>query len=144
MHRAHRLLGIASLAFFACAAGIAPALAADPHILALGRELSEAFERGDTATLWKRMTPDMRRSVGSEADFAAQRDRVINYDGPETGVIREDTEVSGPNRIYRRIARRNIGQTPTLMEWTVDGEGRIVELVVRPQAIAIPSGKSNY
>jgi hypothetical protein len=86
----------------------------------------------------------MRQSLGSEAEFAAQRDRVINDDGPETGVIREDTETSGPNRIYRRIARRNIGETPTLMEWTVDGEGRIVELVIRPQPIAIPSGKSNY
>jgi hypothetical protein len=118
--------------------------AADPQILALGRDLSERFERGDTAALWKRMTPDMRQSIGSEADFAAQRDRVINDDGPETGVIREDTEVSGPNRIYRRIARRNVGQTPTLMEWTVDGEGRIVELAIRPQPIAIPSGKSNY
>jgi len=113
-------------------------------MLTLGRELSERFERGDTADLWKRMTPEMRQSIGSEADFAAQRDRVINDDGPETGVIREDTDVSGPNRIYRRIARRNIGQTPTLMEWTIDAQGNIVELVIRPQAIAIPSGKSNY
>jgi len=124
------------------AAPMAPA--ADEQMLTLGRELSERFERGDTADLWKRMTPEMRQSIGSEADFAAQRDRVINDDGPETGVIREDTDVSGPNRIYRRIARRNIGQTPTLMEWTIDAQGNIVELVIRPQAIAIPSGKSNY
>src|SRR5689334_871497 len=118
--------------------------AADEQMLTLGRELSERFERGDTADLWKRMTPEMRQSIGSEAEFAAQRDRVINDDGPETGVIREDTDVSGPNRIYRRIARRNVGQTPTLMEWTLDKDNRIVELVIRPQPIAIPSGKSNY
>ena len=133
-------------ALLACAllAAAPMASAADEHMLTLGRELSERFERGDTADLWKRMTPEMRQSIGSEADFAAQRDRVINDDGPETGVIREDTDVSGPNRIYRRIARRNIGQTPTLMEWTIDAQGNIVELVIRPQAIAIPSGKSNY
>lgn len=133
-------------ALLACAllAAAPMASAADEQMLTLGRELSERFERGDTAALWKRMTPEMRQSIGSEADFAAQRDRVINDDGPETGVIREDTDVSGPNRIYRRIARRNIGQTPTLMEWTIDAQGNIVELVIRPQAIAIPSGKSNY
>lgn len=125
---------------------IAPAsrAAADARTLALGRELSEQFERGDTAALWARMTPAMRQSIGSEADFAEQRNGVIRDDGPETGVIREDTSVSGPNRIYRRIARRNVGQTPTLMEWTLDGDDRIVELIVRPQPIAIPSGKSNY
>jgi hypothetical protein len=33
---------------------------------------------------------------------------------------------------------------PTLMEWTLDRDDRVVALVVRPQAIAIPSGKSNY
>jgi hypothetical protein len=90
------------------------------------------------------MTPEMRQQLGSLDQFADMRGRVINDDGPETGIIREETAVSGPNRIYRRIARRNVGQTPTLMEWTVDGEGRIVELAIRPQPIAIPSGKSNY
>jgi hypothetical protein len=30
------------------------------------------------------------------------------------------------------------------MEWTMDANGRIVELLIRPQPIAIPSGKSNY
>jgi hypothetical protein len=120
------------------------ALAADARTLALGRELSEQFERGDVAALWARMTPEMRQSIGGEAEFVEQRDRVIRDDGPETGVIREDTEVSGPHRIYRRIARRNVGETPTLMEWTMDANGRIVELLIRPQPIAIPSGKSNY
>jgi hypothetical protein len=143
MPAARRLLAIASLALAACAAGTA-ALAADPQTLALGRQLCEQFERGDTAALWKRMTPEMRQSIGSEADFTEQRNRVIRDDGPETGIIREDTEVSGPHRIYRRIARRNVGETPTLMEWTLDGDDRIVELAIRPQPIAIPSGKSNY
>jgi hypothetical protein len=130
------------LLFSTCLA--APAAAADNALLALGRSLSERFEQGDTAGLWARMTPEMRQQVGSAEQFAELRARVINDDGPETGVIREETEKSGPNRIYRRIARRNVGQTPTLMEWTIDKDDRIVELIVRPQAIAIPSGKSSY
>jgi len=120
------------------------ASAADDALLALGRSLSERFEQGDTAGLWARMTPELRQQIGSADQFADLRARVISDDGPETGIIREETQVSGPNRIYRRIARRNVGQTPTLMEWTVDKDGRIVELIIRPQAIAIPSGKSNY
>lgn len=134
----------ALLALLACASGIVPARAADAALLALGRALCDAFERGDTAGLWARMTPEMRQSMGSAADFAELRNRVIRDDGPETGVIREDTEISGPHRIYRRIARRNVGETPTLMEWTLDRDDRIVGLVIRPQPIAIPSGKSNY
>ena len=122
----------------------AGASAVDDALLALGRSLSERFEQGDTAGLWSRMTPEMRQMIGSAEQFAELRARVINDDGPETGIIREETQVSGPNRIYRRIARRNVGQTPTLMEWTVDRDNRIVELIIRPQAIAIPSGKGNY
>ena len=141
---ARRFAAALSLALLVGAAMVGPARAADPQILALGRQLSEQFERGDTAALWKRMTPEMRQSIGNEANFTEQRDRVIRDDGPETGIIREDTEVSGPHRIYRRIARRNVGETPTLREWTLDGDDRIVELAIRPQAIAIPSGKSNY
>jgi len=136
--RSRLLLGIALCAFAALVA------AADNALLALGRSLSERFEQGDTAGLWARMTPEMRQQQGSAEQFADLRARVINDDGPETGLIREETAVSGPNRIYRRIARRNVGQTPTLMEWTLDKDNRIVELVIRPQPIAIPSGKSNY
>ena len=136
--RSRLLLGIVLCAFAAAAA------AADNALLALGRSLSERFEQGDTAGLWARMTPEMRQQQGSAEQFADMRARVINDDGPETGIIREETAASGPNRIYRRIARRNVGQTPTLMEWTLDKDNRIVELVIRPQPIAIPSGKSNY
>lgn len=135
---------MALLALLASLGSGAPARAADPALLALGRTLCEQFERGDTAALWARMTPAMRQSIGSEADFAQLRERVIRDDGPETGIIREDTEISGPARIYRRIARRDIGRTPTLMEWTLDRDDRIVELTIRPQPIAIPSGKSSY
>lgn len=135
----------ALLAILACLPwGVGGAHAADAALLALGRSLSDQFERGDIAALWSRMTPAMRQSIGSEAALAELRARVLRDDGPETGVIREDTQVVGPHRIYRRIARRNVGETPTLMEWTIDRHDRIVELTIRPQPIAIPSGKSNY
>ena len=113
--------------------------AADESLLADGRALSEQFERGETPAIYARMTPPMQQAVGgSAAGLAAFRDKVLREAGPETGVIREDTNAQGGFRIYRRIARRNVGSVPVLMEWTLDDQGRIAGFLVRPQPIAIP------
>lgn len=130
---------IVLLALVALAAACAPVRAADDALLAEGRGLSEQFERGDTAAIFARMTPPMQQAAGGNAAaLAALRDKVLREGGPETGVIREDTQAQGGFRIYRRIARRNVGATPVLMEWTLDDQGRIAGFIVRPQPIAIP------
>lgn len=123
-----------------------PLHAAEPDrkLLATGRALSEQFEAGQTAALLDRMTPTLRQEMGGTEGLARFREQVLRDDGPETGLIHEETQVIGNHRIYRRIARRNIGTMPTLMEWTLDRDDRVVALIVRPQAIAIPSGKGNY
>jgi len=132
------------LALLTCGSAWA-APAQDPKILAAGRALSDQFEQGQTAAIFARMTPAAKEAVGgSAAGFAEFRDRVLREDGPESGVIVEETRTAGANRVYRRIARRNIGETPTLIEWTLDAQDRVVELVVRPQPVAIPSGKLGY
>jgi len=120
-----------------------PARAADDALLAAGRNLSEQFEKGDTAPIYERMTPPMRQAVGSAKGLAALREQVLRDAGPETGVIREDTETQGAYRVYRRIARRNVGTTPVLMEWVLEADGRIAGFQVRPQPIAIPSSTSD-
>ena len=117
----------------------APARATDDALLAEGRSLSEQFERGDTAAIFARMTVPLQQAAGgSEAGLAAFRDKVLREAGPETGVIREDTASQSGYRIYRRIARRNVGAVPVLMEWTLDAQGKIAGFVVRPQPTAIP------
>jgi hypothetical protein len=116
----------------------------DPALLARGRELSEAFERGDIGALLARATPAWRDGMGGAAGIAEMRERVLREEGPETGLIDEETRREGAHAIYRRIARRNVGTTPTLMEWTLDADGRIVALEVRPQPVAMPSGKVSY
>jgi hypothetical protein len=122
----------------------APARAAEDALLAEGRALSEQFERGDTAAIFARMTPPMQQAAGGATGLAAFRDRVLREAGPETGVISEDAIVQGGFRIYRRVARRNVGQMPVLMEWTLDAQGRIAGFIVRPQPVAIPSSKLDY
>ena len=129
----------ALFAAFAALAAVPPARAADDPLLTEGRALSEQFERGDTAAIFARMTPHMQQAMGgTAAGLAAFRDRVLREAGPETGVIREDAITQGGYRIYRRIARRNVGAVPELMEWTLDREGKIAGFLVRPQPIAIP------
>lgn len=129
----------AALAFAAMSVLSGPSRAADEALLAAGRSLSAQFERGETGPIYERMTPPMRQAAGGAAGLAAFREQVLREAGPETGVIREDTTAQGGFRIYRRIARRNVGQTPVLMEWTLDEQDRIAGFVVRPQPIAIPS-----
>ena len=132
-----RLIVLVATGAFAVIA--APACAADDALLAEGRALSEQFERGDTAAIFARMTPPMQQAVGgTAAGVAAFRDQVLRDAGPETGVIREDTLSQGGFRIYRRIARRNVGAVAVLMEWTLDGQGKVAGFVVRPQPTAIP------
>jgi len=87
------------------------------------------------------MTGPMRQAVGSAQGLAAFRDKVLREAGPETGVIREDTAAQDGFRIYRRIARRNVGEMPVLMEWTLDADDRIAGFYVRPQPIAIPGAQ---
>jgi hypothetical protein len=133
------------IALAALAVATAPARAADEALLSEGRALSEQFERGDTAAIYARMTPPMQQAAGGSAgSLAAFREKVLREAGPETGVISEDGITQGGFRIYRRIARRNVGQVPVLMEWTLDAQGRIVGFVVRPQPVAIPSSKLDY
>jgi hypothetical protein len=133
---------LAACLLAACASGDAAEV--DRELLAAGRALSEQFEAGDTAALLARMSPAMRQELGGAAGLTELRERVLREDGPETGMIHEETQVAGNQRVYRRIARRNVGTTPTLMEWTLDRDDRVIALVVRPQPFAMPSGKSNY
>ena len=114
------------------------ARAADDALLVEGRALSEQFERGDTAAIFARMTPPMQQAAGGASGLTAFREKVLREAGPETGVIREDTVEQSGYRIYRRIARRNVGAVPVLMEWTLDPQGRIAGFLVRPQPTAIP------
>jgi hypothetical protein len=134
----------ARIALVALLAGCAlPLAAADDVLLAAGRALSEQFERGETTAIAQRMTPPMRDAVGGAQGLAAFRSKVLSDAGPETGVIREDTTASGDLRVYRRIARRNVGQTPVLMEWVLTADNRIAGFQVRPQPIAIPSSQAD-
>jgi hypothetical protein len=117
---------------------------AHPELLATGRALSDAFDRGDLDTLLARATPAWRDGLGGRAGLVELRERVLRDEGAETGLIEEQARVDGPYRIYRRIARRTAGTMPTLMEWTLDRDGHIVALEIRPQAVAMPTGKVGY
>jgi hypothetical protein len=140
----HRATSLALAVLLLAIAMTTTAAERDRKLLATGRALSEQFEAGQTAALVARMTPALRQELGGAEGLTELRERVLREEGPETGLIQEDTEVAGAQRIYRRIARRNVGSMPTLMEWTLDDKDRVVALIVRPQAIAIPSGKGNY
>lgn len=131
------------LVLAACTALAAPD-ADDAALMTLGRTLSQQFERGDLAAVLRRGSEPWRVGIGGPAGLAALRERVLREDGPETGVIQETARREGSLGIYRRIARRNVGETPTLMEWTLDASSQIVALEIRPQPTAIPSGKSGY
>lgn len=137
--------GHATLALLvaACTA-FAAAPADDDAVRTLGRALSEAFERGDLDAIERNASPAWRSQTGGTQGLASLRERVLREDGPETGVIQETARRDGTTRVYRRIARRNVGETPTAMEWTFDADGRIVALDIHPQPIAIPSGKVGY
>jgi hypothetical protein len=141
---APRVLGAAGAMSPQPAAGRPRTAGDDAALLATGRELTATFERGDMDTLLARATPAWRDGVGGAAGLQELRERVLREEGPETGLIDEQARTQGARRVYRRIARRNVGSTPTLVEWTLDRDGHIVALEIRPQPVAMPAGKVGY
>lgn len=109
-----------------------------------GRELSRAFLDGQTETLWTRMTPQMQQALGSAAALAQFRAQVAQQLGEEQSLIDETTSEQGGHRVYRRTARWSKTPGPIVMQWTLDGQDRIVGFFVRPQPQAAPSPHLDY
>lgn len=60
----------------ATAAPIATAAPVEGRIVVLGRATTKEFYEGTDETLWNRLTPDMRKAIGTAGDLNALRKQI--------------------------------------------------------------------
>ena len=110
----------------------------DPAAMQAGRELSQLFLRGDTGTVWARMTPAMQETIGSAAALARFHEKVVGELGSEQVVLDESSSTKSGVRIYMRTSRWSRLATPILMQWAVDDAGKVAGFLVQPKPGAKP------
>lgn len=106
--------------------------APDPATVEHGRELTRLFYEGELETLWERMSEQMHEGFGSIEGLAEFREQVEVQAGNETEVIEERTAPHAPFMLYMRKASFTKVGMPILVQWAVDGEGKVFGFMVHP------------
>lgn len=112
--------------------------------MAEGRELSRLFLAGDTAAVWARMGAPMRQGLGSAGALAQFRSQLTRDLGEEQSLLDEQATEQSGLRIYQRVTRWSKAPMPIVMQWVVDGEGKVQGFFVRPKPEAAPSPHLDY
>ena len=121
------LIGVAALA--ACA----PRGDKPPRtLLEQGRLYTSWLYESQYQKLWDRFSPDMQQTFGSVADLATFAGRAVAKLGPEKRALDERVNDATPFSVYQRTASFKASQRPMLIEWSLDPDGAVTGLVVRP------------
>jgi len=132
-----------------CAPPLASAVADDDDGGAMerGRELTQAFYDGDTATVWAAFDEQMKNTLGSEQQLAAFRDQIKNRFGAEVAVDDEQvTEQQGYEVYLRTVRFEKSGELKFHVQWAFDEQGGVAGFYVRPagKPEAAPSAHLDY
>lgn len=125
-----RMWGLAiAAAVLACAPG---EQRSDRFLLEQGRLYTSWLYGSEYEKLWNRFSPDMRQSFGSVADLASFAGRAVTRLGRERGEVDEQVEDTAPLRIYRRSASFDRAAQRMRLEWSLDEDGEVTGLLLRP------------
>lgn len=130
-----RLL-IVSVLLTGCASGslqVEPQPDSDARTKELGRQATGAFFAGDLASLWSRMTTEMRAAAGGSVEQLEEfRGKVAELAGEETEVLHEEVFRDGEFAVYARTSTFDKTNEPMAVQWGFDGEDNIAEFFIRP------------
>jgi hypothetical protein len=113
-------------------ATLAAAPPVDPVILERGRTLTSQFYKGETTTIWTKMSGEMKDALSTEANLQSFRQQVDGQLGAETKVIDEKTTAEGPFQVYLRTASFSKVSMPVRVQWAMTPNGEIAGFFVRP------------
>lgn len=99
--------------------------------LDLGRAYTAWFYGGELAKLRERFAPEMQAAMSADA-LQTFRKQVDEQLGPETGVVDEKVTPNGPYQVYVRTASFAKFPGKVVVQWTLDGEGKVGGFFVRP------------
>jgi Peptidase family M23/Protein of unknown function (DUF3887) len=97
----------------------------------LGQRYTGWFYTGDLDQLWQRFTPAMQKNLDREK-LTAFREQLQAQIGSEASVLRERVTRSGTGQVYLRTAKFEKAESPIIVQWTMDQQGRISGFFVRP------------
>jgi hypothetical protein len=117
----------------AAVAACAPRGEEHPHtLLEQGRLYTSWLYGSQYQKLWDRFSPEMRQTFGSVGDLASFAGRAVTRLGPERQALDERVDDATPLRIYQRTAAFDTSRRPMLIEWSMERDGAVTGLVVRP------------
>lgn len=101
-------------------------------LLEQGRQYTDWLYDSQYEKLWNRFSPDMRQTFGSVSDLAAFASRAVTRLGREQGRVDERVETASPLRIYSRTSAFDGAGRRMLLEWTMEEDGEVTGMVLRP------------
>jgi hypothetical protein len=128
MHAPRWALAVAILAL-ACAR---PKERPDGQFVQQGRLYTTWLYGNEYNKLWDRFSPDMRQTFGSVGELASFAGQAFTHLGAEQKVVDESVMEAEPFLVYTRAASFNKTRHPMLIEWSLDRDGEVTGLVVRP------------
>ena len=97
------------------------------------RTVVKRFYDGDTEALWSRMTPDMQKALGHEANLLTVRDSLAAQLGTETRVISERVESLQGLEVYVRRTKFSDSDAAVIVTVSFDSERQIAGFLIRPE-----------
>jgi hypothetical protein len=104
----------------------------ESKVLVEGRELTSLFYKGETASIWARMTDEMKQGLRNEEALTAVKGQVADQLGAETKVVDEKILSSQGYRVYMRTASFSKWAKPMNITWTLDSQNRIAGFFIKP------------
>jgi hypothetical protein len=103
-----------------------------PTLLEQGRLYTSWLYGSQYQKLWDRFSPEMRETFGSVGDLASFAGRAVSRLGPEKRALDERVNGATPFSVYQRTASFKMSLRPMLIEWSLDRDGAVTGLVLRP------------
>jgi hypothetical protein len=104
--------------------------------IALARDLTARFYRGELSYLFERFSEEMQQALPADK-LALMRDQNLERFGPETEVVREDWMTRGVFHGVRRVVRFEKGEDLMEVRWLFR-EGRIAGFEIVPAKTPTP------
>jgi Peptidase family M23 len=109
-----------------------------------GQRLTTDLFHGRYETIWRQMTPEMQKAIGSEAALGRFMEKVRAEAGTEKDVIRESIQQQAELETYLRYSRFDRMPNPVVVSFSFTPDRRIADFYVRPLQRAAESPYLDY
>ena len=123
-------------------ATVEPLIATTP--LEVGRTLTAWLYAGKTASLWARMSPEMRKVFGKQRKLTEFSAKVCRFTGIEQTPYAEWVALANDIDVYTRITFFTETSEFMVVEWSFNQERVIEGLMVSPMRRGAPSRYNEY